>query len=215
MAILQSFQVAEPVNQIQPFDHYKGKTNQHGYTVSATPLLTLNYIELIGLPGSQAEAALTRMVAIERSFQSVVNHIPVQLSINKQPRAPMSWSVMYLFPEGNLEGFLSTQFESSVEQLAYANVGLLSWSLQATLSYTMFGTCATRPRIEGYQLSDLDVQISATTDYEIANYGTPDGVPTEGLLLPVNPHTLHATVNQTEDTSLVRTWQYSWSFGVN
>jgi len=215
-SILQSYEIKQPVRQVLPLEHYRGKPDAHGWQVSATPLLTLNYLDVTTeLVGSQPELALSRMAAVERSFQSAASHIPVQLSITKTPRAPLSWNVTYLYPVGTLKDFVSRSFEQSSLALAYDPVGVMTWSLQAQMDYQYYGTAVSRMRIEGFQLSDLQIQISATTDFAVAAYESAVGVLLEGLDLDINPHTLVATEAQTEDTSLETFWQYNWTFGVD
>jgi len=218
MSLLQNYQIKPSTYQVQPFEHYKGKPNAHGYVIDPNRLLILNYLRPNPfLPESDIEQTLNAMIQGERTFVALnaLTGVPVSLSIDKSPRSPVNWTATYLFPVGEVEDYLGSQFESETAPFVKDTAGILSWSMRAEVSYEPYVRPVNgRQRIEGYVYSDLLATIEVNTDFEISNPTAPESVITEGLVLNINPHTLKCTVEKSEDTDFLQVWHYSWEFGV-
>lgn len=215
---LQSYSLTTHRKTRQPFEHYTGVPTASGFNLDPTRTITLNYIDPSNvLAGSDGENALNALLAARRSFVEAVSltEVPVSVSLNKAPRSPLNWSTTYLYPQGNLSDYLTSSFAATNEVFAQDLAGIRSWSLTANVGYAHYGKIeAGDVVIKGFQFDDATIRISANTDFEIPDFELAENVPTEGLILDINQHTLVAEVEQTEDTNLVTLYNYSWTFGV-
>jgi len=218
MSILQNYEIKPSSYLIQPLEHYKGKPDAHGYTIDANRTLTLSYLRPSAhLPDSDVETILTRILSSERKFVDLngIQLTPISLSVEKAPRSPLSWSVSYLYPSGEIEDYLASVFEHETSEFVKGTSGILNWSIRLELPYEPYlRPVNNKQYLEGYVYGDLAINIEATTDFEISNADRESSVLTEGLELSINQHTLRANVTSSEDTSLKQMWHYSWQFGV-
>ena len=218
MSVLQSYTINTHKITRRPFEHYTGVPSASGFTLDPTRTLALNYINPSNtLPDSDSEAALSALILARRQFIEFTSLVqtPINVNINKAPRSPLNWSVTYLFPSGTVSDYVSAGFVSQIDEFARDAVGILSWSISADVTYKHYGKVESgTPVIKGYHFGDVSCRISATTDFEINDFEDIDSIPTEGLLLNINQHTVVANVEKTEDSSLAPTYRYDWSFGV-
>lgn len=213
-SILQSYEITAPDPRVQPFAHYKGKADMSGLALQPNRIMRLSFIDVANtVYGGDAEAKLNVMLGYERTFLPVneTMNVPIGISITKNPKSPISWEVSYLHPLDSPYDFIVDTMQINSESMQYDPFGILSWSLQADLEYAPFSGDGV---FLGYSTKEVQVSISATTDFEIANYNDPDSIVTQGLNLSPNIHTLQSSRRITEDTSLHTVYQYQWQFGV-
>lgn len=232
MSILQSYEIRPSNYQKQSFVHYKNKPAFYGYNLDPNRTITFNYIDPnTSLVGSDVEAKLFALIASERQFvvTASITGSPVAVSIDKAPRAPLTWSVTYLYPNDVFETYLEDEFiENEVDLIKETDTyGILSWSIRASVSYEPYmrpydNGSAIVQRIDGYIYSDALFTIDATVDYEIPSPWLASSVLVQGLdfnigedILNINENTLKYSVSKSEDTSLRAFYRYSWEFGIN
>jgi hypothetical protein len=212
--ILQSYEVVNPIPRTQPFQHYKGKADYHGFSMQPDRLLRLSYLDTnLSLINSQPESMLLEMINKERTFISIdlLNQLPVSISIAKTPKNPISWEVTYLFPTGDPYDYINSIYQIKTEDFQYDNVGILSWSLSCNLEYAPFSGNGI---LEGYTTREISVSINANCDFDIEDFDEVDGILLEGLNISPNIHTMQPSRKVLEDTSLEEVYQFNWTFGV-
>lgn len=213
-SILQSYEIIEPLPKTQSFAHYKGKADMSAEITQPDRLLRLSFIELeTSLVNSELEEILLAMINQERSFVPVesVSDIPISLSITKNPKSPISYEATYLYPVHDPSDYVLDDVQLKEEVFTYDSYGILSWSLQASLEYAPFSGNGI---FNGYAIREIQISISATTDFKITDFNQVAGIVTQGLNIAPNVHTLQYSERLTEDTSLKNVYQYTWQFGV-
>jgi hypothetical protein len=139
--------------------------------------------------------------------------VPISINITKSPKAPMSYDISYLFPQGDPYDYISIlPLQEKFVAPSYDPIGILSWSCSISIEYTYFGR---NGLVDGYTFNTASININANCDFEIDNPSEEESVLLEGLDLDINQHTLQHQFKVTEDTNLKPVYQYSWTFGVN